>query len=80
MALASSDTPQLLGVIFSRLYTLRNQLIHGGATWSSSVNRKQLKDCTSLLGKLVPVVIALMMSHPEALWGNACYPVVRDVW
>ncbi|EKB7926706.1 hypothetical protein AB3S46_001592 [Salmonella enterica] len=80
VALASSDTPQLLGVIFSRLYILRNQLIHGGATWSSSVNRKQLKDCTSLLGKLVPVVIALMMSHPEALWGNACYPVVRDVW
>ncbi|EEG7582877.1 hypothetical protein GXS47_005145, partial [Salmonella enterica] len=39
VALASSDTPQLLGVIFSRLYTLRNQLIHGGATWSSSVNR-----------------------------------------
>ncbi|EBC1276300.1 hypothetical protein F8606_07935 [Salmonella enterica] len=76
MALASSNTPQLLGVIFSRLYTLRNQLIHGGATWNSSVNRKQLKDCTSLLGKLVPVVIALMMSHPDTLWGNACYPVV----
>ncbi|EBX0727023.1 hypothetical protein EU918_01570 [Salmonella enterica subsp. enterica serovar Poona] len=77
MALASSNTPQLLGVIFSRLYTLRNQLIHGGATWNSSVNRKQLKDCTSLLGKLVPVVITLMMSHPNTLWGNACYPVVE---
>lgn len=76
MALASSNTPQLPGVIFSRLYTLRNQLIHGGATWNSSVNRKQLKDCTSLLGKLVPVVIALMMSHPDTLWGSACYPVV----
>lgn len=77
MALASSNTPRLLGVIFSRLYTLRNQLIHGGATWNSSVNRKQLKDSTSLLGKLVPVVIALMMSHPNTLWGNACYPVVE---
>ncbi|HAF2131048.1 TPA: hypothetical protein G9F27_005391 [Salmonella enterica] len=77
MALASSNTPRLLGVIFSRLYTLRNQLIHGGATWNSSVNRKQLKDCTSLLGKLVPVVITLMMSHPNTLWGNACYPVVE---
>ena len=76
-ALASSNTPQLLGVVFNRLYTLRNQLIHGGATWNSSVNRKQLKDCANLLGKLVPVIIELMMAHPDTLWGDACYPVVE---
>ncbi|WP_421253053.1 hypothetical protein [Aeromonas jandaei] len=76
-ALASSNTPQLLGVVFNRLYTLRNQLIHGGATWNSSVNRKQLKDCANLLGKLVPVIIELMMTHPDTLWGDACYPVVE---
>lgn len=76
-ALASGNTPQLLGVLFNRLYTLRNQLIHGGATWNSSVNRKQLKDCANLLGKLVPVIIELMMAHPETLWGDACYPVVE---
>jgi len=75
-ALASSNTPQLLGVVFNRLYTLRNQLMHGGATWNSSVNRKQLKDCANLLGKLIPVIIALMMAHPQTLWGDACYPVV----
>ena len=77
LALASSNTPQLLGVVFNRLYTLRNQLIHGGATWNSSVNRKQLKDCANLLGKLVPVIIELMMAHPDTLWGDACYPVVE---
>ena len=76
-ALASGNTPQLLGVVFNRLYTLRNQLIHGGATWNSSVNRKQLKDCANLLGKLVPVIIELMMAHPDTLWGDACYPVVE---
>lgn len=77
LALASGNTPQLLGVVFNRLYTLRNQLIHGGATWNSSVNRKQLKDCANLLGKLVPVIIELMMTHPDTLWGDACYPVVE---
>ncbi len=77
LALASGNTPQLLGVVFNRLYTLRNQLIHGGATWNSSVNRKQLKDCANLLGKLVPLIIALMMTHPDTLWGDACYPVVE---
>ncbi|HHQ4779976.1 hypothetical protein [Aeromonas veronii] len=76
-ALASGNTPQLLGVVFNRLYTLRNQLMHGGATWNGSVNRKQLKDCANLLGKLTPVIIALMMAHPQTQWGDACYPVVE---
>ena len=35
-ALGKEDVPQLLSVIFDRLYTLRNQLFHGGATYSSA--------------------------------------------
>ena len=77
-ALASGNTPALLSVMFNRLYTLRNQLIHGGATWDGKVNRDQLRDCTRLLGKLVPVIIALMMDNPDALWGDAVYPVVHQ--
>ena len=75
-ALASGNTPVLLSVMFNRLYTLRNQLIHGGATWDGKVNRDQLRDCTRLMGKLVPLIIALMMDNPTALWGEAVYPVV----
>lgn len=75
-ALASGNTPVLLSVMFNRLYTLRNQLIHGGATWNGKVNRDQLRDCTRLLGKLVPVIIAVMMDNPNAMWGDAVYPVV----
>ena len=75
-ALASGNTLVLLSVMFNLLYTLRNQLIHGGATWGGKVNRDQLRDCTRLLGKLVPVIIALMMDNPNALWGDAVYPVV----
>ncbi|MGE4359380.1 MAG: hypothetical protein AB7D30_06015 [Lysobacteraceae bacterium] len=79
-ALASGNTPVLLSVMFNRLYTLRNQLIHGGATWDGKVNRDQLRDCTRLMGKLVPVIITLMMDNPNALWGDAVYPVVdREV-
>ena len=77
LALSSGNTPMLLGVVFNRLYTLRNQLIHGGATWNSKVNRKQLHDCVSLLHKLIPQIISLMMEHPDTLWGDACYPVVE---
>jgi hypothetical protein len=75
-ALAGSNTPVLLSIIFQRLYILRNQLIHGGATWDGKINREQLRDSTSLLAKLVPLIIALMMEHPETIWGDAVYPVV----
>lgn len=77
LALGSGNTPALLGVIFNRLYTLRNQLVHGGATWNGSVNRDQMRDCVKLLAKLVPLIIELMMDNPNTLWGDACYPVVE---
>ena len=76
-ALGRQDTVTVLSVVLSRIYTLRNQLIHGGATWGSSVNREQLRDCTNFMAKLVPLTIEVMMDHPETLWGQACYPVVK---
>lgn len=77
LALASRNTPAVLGVLFNRIYTLRNQLIHGGATWNGRVNRDQMRDCGSLLGKLVPLIILLMLDNPDTLWGDACYPVIN---
>ena len=35
-------TQKVMGIMFDRLYTLRNQLLHGGATWNSNVNRSQI--------------------------------------
>ncbi len=74
--LAQGQTPELLGLVFQRIYTLRNQLMHGGATWNSTINRAQVQDCVNLMGQLVPVVIDIMLSSPDTLWGDACYPVV----
>jgi hypothetical protein len=37
-----------------------------------------LRDCTELLGGLVPLLIELMLDHPRTLWGEACYPVIKD--
>ena len=76
-ALAKHHTVDALFVVLMRMYTLRNQLVHGGATWNSSVNRDQLRDCAAFLGKLVPHIITLMMDHPDTLWGDACYPVIE---
>lgn len=77
VALGRRDTVTVLSIVLARIYTLRNQIIHGGATWKSGVNRDQLRDCVKLMGKLVPLIIEIMMDHPETLWGEGCYPVVR---
>jgi hypothetical protein len=76
-ALGRQDTVTVLSVVLARIYTLRNQVLHGGATWGSSVNREQLRDCTNFMAKLVPLVIEVMMDHPGTLWGDAVYPVVQ---
>ena len=75
-ALMSNDTATVLSVVFDRLYVLRNQLIHGGATWNSGVNRAQVKDGAYILAELVQVVIDLMLRQPEANFGEILYPVV----
>jgi hypothetical protein len=76
-ALSQNDTAKVLSILFSRLYTLRNQLIHGGATYLSSANRQQLKDCRSILEKVVPCIIEVMMDSADEIWGDAVYPLVN---
>lgn len=77
-ALAAQDTPTVLSILFDRLYVLRNQLVHGGATWNSAANRNQVRDGAALLGCLLPVFIDLMMDHPDEPWAMPNYPVVED--
>jgi len=74
-ALAARDTCKILEKVFNRLYVLRNQLIHGGATWNSTVNRDQVRDGQSILRFLVPVFLDIMMDAPFEQWGKMRYPV-----
>jgi hypothetical protein len=76
-ALGMKNTKRVLAEIFDRLYTLRNQIVHGGATWNSDVNRGQIRDGANILGFLVPTIIHLMMANHNQVWGDACYPVVE---
>ena len=76
MALAEKDTERVLNELFDRLYVLRNQMIHGGATWAGQVTRAQVNDGVAILGSLIPVFVDLMMDHPEHPWKDAIYPVV----
>lgn len=74
-ALAREDTKTVLSVLFRRLYTLRNQLVHGGATWNGSMNRDAVRDGVAILHSVVPIFINLMMSSREDTdWGTLYYP------
>ena len=76
-ALSKKNVPYLLRIVLDRLYVLRNQLIHGGATYKSQVNRAQVRDGGNILLALLPVVIELMMQHPNNDWGNIYFPPVE---
>lgn len=71
IALAAKNVPAALTQVFTKLYTLRNQIIHGGATYNSQINREQLKDACYLLSTLISLIIALMMSVLNPLWGDS---------
>lgn len=75
-ALGDQDTATVLTVLFDRLYVLRNQLIHGGATWRGGVNREQVRDGVDILSFLIPHFVDVMMDNPACDWGRPPYPVV----
>ncbi len=75
-AFQAGDTAKVLSFVFDRLYVLRNQLVHGGSTWNSGVNRAQVRDGAAILAFLMPVFVDLMMDHPEKDWGKPFYPVI----
>lgn len=77
-AFRAADTGRILSSVLRRLYTLRNQLVHGGATWNGSVNRRQVEDGARMLESIVPRIVRLMMDYPDRhqQWGRCPYPVL----
>ena len=64
---------EVLPLIFDRLYVLRNQLIHVGATWRSSVNRSQVESGAKVMASLVPTIISIMLENSDENWGPCFY-------
>ncbi len=77
-ALQEKASVDILFVVFNRLYTLRNQMIHGGATYNSSVNRQQLQDACNILVALLPIFMLVLLENAKTLdLGKPFYPVVQ---
>lgn len=71
--LLGRNTRAILEKMFDRLYVLRNQLLHGGATWQGSVNRDQVTDGAAIMAFLVPHFVNLMLDNPNVNWGRPRY-------
>ncbi len=77
-ALENEDSERILSSIFDRLYTLRIQLVHGGATYKSRVNRTQLRSSTRILAQIMPVILTVMMENHTRDWGDPYYPHIKE--
>lgn len=78
-AIGEKRTSSILVAVFTHLYTLRNQVLHGGSTFNSSANRKQLQDGCDLLSSFIPAIFKIMMiNHNELDWGKPFYPYIQD--
>ena len=81
-ALSKRDVFTVLSVVFDRLYTLRNQIFHGGATHPSGFGRDQIRDGSRIMASLVPAIVEIMQqeidSNPDSkLWGRVAYPRIN---
>ena len=76
--LSNNNTEGLLEIILDRLYVLRNQVMHGGATYKSKVNRSQIVDGTRILEALIPIVIDIMLQNQDEDWGRILYPPISS--
>ena len=78
-ALSNRDVSTVLSVVFDRLYTLRNQIFHGGTTYPSGFGLDQIRDGSRIMASLVPAILDIMRheidSNPDSeLWGKVAFP------
>jgi len=78
LALSPEGAAALQRVLMS-VYFLRCQIVHGGATLGSELNRVTVEPASRILGVLSSQLLALVVEHGlEMEWGPLNYPPVRD--
>lgn len=72
-AMSQQDTALILKKLFERLYVLRNQIMHGGATYGSHRNRDSVGDGHKILLNLVPLFLEIITENPDIDLGKPYY-------
>ena len=83
-ALQDGRIHDVLEVVFSRLYVLRNQIFHGGAMFAKGWGMAQVRDGSRIMAAVVPRILEIMQSdiedNPESDWGKVAYPRINERW
>ncbi len=74
------DVSTILSIVFDRLYVLRNQLMHGGSSCGSKLNRETIDDAVGFLSDLIPSMLLVMMMNykKDHDWGELFYVPVKE--
>lgn len=65
----------LLDRLIERIYLLRCQLVHGAATYNSSLNRTATRHCSMMLDHLLHAMLTIWVDNGvDEDWGAMCYP------
>lgn len=74
-AMGRRNVGRVYSLAFDRLYIMRLQLLHGGATFGGRVNRKTLQLCEVVLRQLMDAILEVMIEHGLGEdWGEVAYP------
>lgn len=76
-AMRDKETATVLQILFDRLYVLRNQLIHGGATHGSQLNREPIEQGAKLLANIIPLMTKILLQNPQISLGPVLFPVIK---
>lgn len=69
------DEMPIITEVLRRLYTFRNQIMHGSRTFGpQSLGTRQLRDGCDIMKRFVPVIIKIMEDNPKKNWGGVAYP------
>lgn len=82
-ALGRHDVSRVLEEVLSRLYVLRNQIIHGGTTFAEGWGRDQLRDGRRIMETIMPLILQIIQNdidkNPDSnVWGSLNYPRVGN--
>lgn len=76
--LQSRKTADILTFLFTRLNTLRNQILQGGVSYNSVVNRRYIADGCNILSMLIPIFMFILLENAEQLdTEKPFYPVMQ---
>lgn len=76
--LEAKDLNETLSAVLNRMLTIEHQILQGGSSYNSSINRPLISQCCEILSALIPTILHLLIKNAQQ-WHflKPHYPVVQ---